>query len=179
MTGFVRTVVSSCPRCFIRLALIVPLAVGTWAVAATGAVAQEGPPEVEFHPPEGAGSTDLPFSEVVRVGSTLYLSGQLGVDPETGQLVSGGVQAETRRIMQNIKTSLRRHGSSMNRVVKCTVFLADMSEWGAMNEAYVEFFPENRPARSAVGVNGLALDARVEIECIAVAEGSVGSGGTG
>lgn len=179
MTGFVRTVDPSCFRCLIRLALIVPLAVGTWAVAATGAVAQEGPPEVEFHPPEGAGATDLPFSEVVRVGPTLYLSGQLGVDPESGQLVSGGVQAETRRTMENIRATLRRHGSSMDSVVKCTVFLADMSEWGAMNEAYVEFFPEHRPARSAVGVNGLALDARVEIECIAVAEDAGGSGGAG
>lgn len=168
MTGFARTVVQSCARDMVRLALIVPLAVGMWAVTAPGAVAQEAPPEIEFHPPEGAGTTDLPFSEVVRVGSTLYLSGQLGVDPESGQLVSGGVRAETRRIMENIRVTLRRHGSSMNRVVKCTVFLADMSEWGAMNEAYVEFFPEHRPARSAVGVNGLALDARVEIECVAV-----------
>jgi reactive intermediate/imine deaminase len=137
-------------------------------VTATGAAGQETAPEVEFHPPESAGATDLPFSEVVRVGTTLYLSGQLGVDPETGQLVSGGVGAETRRIMQNIQETLRRHGSSMDRVVKCSVFLADMSEWGAMNEVYVEFFPENRPARSALGVNGLALDARVEIECVAV-----------
>lgn len=168
MTGFARTVVPSCARFVMRLALIVPVAAGTSVVAATGAVAQETPPEVEFHPPEGMGTTDLPFSEVVRVGTTLYLSGQLGVDPETGQLVSGGVRAETRRIMQNIRTTLDRHGSSMDRVVKCTVFLADMSEWGAMNEAYVDFFPEHRPARSAVGVNGLALDARVEIECVAV-----------
>lgn len=168
MTGFTRTVVPSCARDMIRLALIVPMAAGMSAVAATGALAQGAPLEVEFHPPEGAGTTDLPFSEVVRVGSTLYLSGQVGVDPETGQLVSGGVRAETRRIMQNIRATLRRHGSSMDRVVKCTVFLADMSEWGAMNEAYVDFFPEHRPARSALGVNGLALDARVEIECVAV-----------
>lgn len=170
MTGLACTVVPSCARFVIRLALAVSVVAGTSAVAATGAVAQERPPEVEFHSPEGASTADLPFSEVVRVGSTLYLSGQLGVDPETGQLVSGGVQAETRRIMQNIRTTLRRHGSSMDRVVKCTVFLADMGEWGAMNEAYVEFFPEHRPARSALGVNGLALDARVEIECIAVVE---------
>jgi enamine deaminase RidA (YjgF/YER057c/UK114 family) len=70
--------------------------------------------------------------------------------------------------MENIKTSLERHGSSLSRVVKCTVFLADMAEWAAMNEVYVQYFPEHPPARSAVGVSGLALGARTEIECIAV-----------
>lgn len=170
MTVFAPAVVPSCARDMIRQALIVLMAAGMSAVAATGAVAQEAVPEVEFHSAEGAGPTDLPFSEVVRVGSILYLSGQVGVDPETSQLVSGGIQAETRTIMQNIRATLRRHGSSMDRVVKCTVFLADMSEWGEMNEAYVDFFPEHRPARSALGANGLALDARVEIECVAVVE---------
>ncbi len=69
--------------------------------------------------------------------------------------------------MEAIKSAVERHGSSMDRVVKCTVFLADMAEWDAMNQVYVEFFPNHRPARSALGASGLALDARVEIECIA------------
>ena len=106
------------------------------------------------------------FSEAVRVGHTLYLTGKLGTAPGQG-LVEGGIQAETRQTLTNIGEALERYGSSMEEVVKCTVFLADMAEWGAMNEVYVEFFPAHKPARSAVGVNGLALGARVEIECIA------------
>jgi reactive intermediate/imine deaminase len=116
----------------------------------------------------GQRSRPLPFSDAVRVGDLLYLSGQLGVD-ETMQLVPGGIQAETRQIMEHIKRILTQHGSSLDRVVKCTCMLADMSEWAAMNEVYVSYFAADRlPARSAFGVNRLALGARVEIECIAV-----------
>ena len=108
-----------------------------------------------------------PFSPAVRVNGFLYLSGQLGTD-SSGTLVAGGIKPETKQVMENIRGVLSRSGSSMDRVVKCTVFLADMSEWGAMNEVYTTFFaPEKRPARSAMGANGLALGARVEIECIA------------
>lgn len=108
-----------------------------------------------------------PFSPAVRTGGTLYLSGQLGTD-STGRVVRGGVQAETRQAMENIRSVLLRAGSSMERVVKCTVFMADMREWSAMNDIYVTFFDAaRRPARSAMGASGLALDARVEIECIA------------
>jgi len=78
-----------------------------------------------------------------------------------------GPQPETRQTMENIRATLEAHGSSLDRVVKCTVFLADMSEWSAMNEVYVTFFPTSKPARSALGASGLALNARVEIECIA------------
>lgn len=108
----------------------------------------------------------LPFSEAVRVGSMLYLSGAIGIDA-SGTLVPGGIEAETRQAMLNIRSVLERHGSSMDRVVKCTVMLADMGEWAAMNPVYVEFFPRNLPARSAFGASGLALGSRVEIECIA------------
>ncbi len=108
----------------------------------------------------------LPFSAAVRAGKLLFLSGSIGIDPATGQLAPGGIQAETRQTLENIKASVERYGTSMDRVVKCTVFLADMAEWGAMNEAYREYFP-NPPARSALGASGLALSARVEIECIA------------
>jgi reactive intermediate/imine deaminase len=108
-----------------------------------------------------------PFSPGVRANGFLFLSGQIGTD-SAGRVVPGGIQAETRQTMENIRTTLQRAGSSMDRVVKCTVFMADMREWGAMNEVYVTFFPEGRrPARSAMGANGLALDARVEIECLA------------
>jgi reactive intermediate/imine deaminase len=109
----------------------------------------------------------LPFSEAVRVGHMLYLSGQLGYDPVTGKLVEGGIAAETRQTLERIKAALEKHGSSMPEVVKCTVFLADIKEWAAMNEVYITYFPTNPPARSALGSSGLALAARVEIECMA------------
>jgi reactive intermediate/imine deaminase len=112
-------------------------------------------------------SRALPFSDAVRVDHMLYLSGQLGTD-QTRALVPGGIKAETKQVMENIRSILERHGSSFDRVVKCTVMLADMSEWAAMNEIYVPYFAKGRlPARSAFGVNGLARGARVEIECLA------------
>jgi len=82
-------------------------------------------------------------------------------------LAEGGIAGETRQTMENIKASLEKYGSSLDEVVKCTVFLADIAEWGAMNEVYKTYFPTNPPARSALGVSGLALEARVEIECLA------------
>ena len=137
--------------------------------AACQAPAAEPPPQatesIEFFTSESQAS--LPFSEGVRVGSMIYLSGSIGNDPATGQLVPGGIAAETRQVLENIRASLERHGSGMDRIVKCLVMLADMSEWPAMNEVYVTFFPGPKPARSAMGANGLALGARVEIECMA------------
>jgi len=109
----------------------------------------------------------LPFSEAVRVGDMLYLSGKIGNIPGTRNLAEGGIAGETRQALENIKATLEKYGSSMDEVVKCTVFLADIAEWAAMNEVYVAFFPENPPARSALGTSGLALNSRVEIECFA------------
>jgi len=109
----------------------------------------------------------LPFSEAVRVGNMLYLSGQIGLVPRTMKLVEGGIQAQARQTMENIKTSLEAHGYALGDVVKCTVMLADMSEWATFNEVYKSFFAGRFPARSALGANGLALGARVEVECIA------------
>jgi 2-iminobutanoate/2-iminopropanoate deaminase len=109
----------------------------------------------------------LPFSEAVRVGPMLYLSGQMGTDA-SGRLVSGGIEAETHQALENIRNVLARHGSSLDRVVKCTVMLADMQEWRAMNGVYVTFFPGHLPARSAFGVASLALGGRVEIEVMAL-----------
>jgi 2-iminobutanoate/2-iminopropanoate deaminase len=110
--------------------------------------------------------SSLPFSSAVRVGDMLYLSGQIGTD-STGKLVTGGIGPETRQTMENIRAVVDRHGSSMDRVVKCLVMLADIGEWGAMNRVYVTYFPSQLPARSAMGASGLALGARVEIECLA------------
>ena len=136
------------------------------AIVLVGACAGHGGGEsaVEYYPVPG--SRPLPFAEAVRVGDMLYLSGQLGTD-STGKLVPGGIGPETRQALTNIGEVLARHGSSMARVVKCTVMLADIREWSAMNAVYVEFFPEHRPARSAFGTTGLALGARLELECLA------------
>lgn len=123
--------------------------------------------EVEYLQAPGTEALNLPFSSAVRVDNTLYLSGSIGIIPGTMDLAEGGIQGETRQTMENIKTTLETFGSSLDRVVKCTVFLADMAEWGAMNEVYRGYF-DKPPARSALGASGLALDARVEIECIAV-----------
>lgn len=109
----------------------------------------------------------LPFSEAVRVGDTLYLSGQMGIVPGSMQLVPGGIAAEARQTMANIKTTLEAHGYAMGDLVKCTVMLADISEWAAFNEIYESCLARPYPARSAFGTNGLALGARVEVECIA------------
>ena len=114
--------------------------------------------------------TQLPFSEAVRVGHILYLSGQIGIDPATSKLAPGGIAAETRQTLENIKASLEKHGSSMAEVVKCTVYLADINEWAAMNMVYISYFPDNPPARSALGASGLALGSRTEIECMATVE---------
>jgi 2-iminobutanoate/2-iminopropanoate deaminase len=108
-----------------------------------------------------------PFSEAVRVGNMLYLSGQLGMD-DSRKIVSGGIVEETKQTMENIKAALERHGSSLDHVIKVTVMLANMDEWAEMNKVYVGFFPKHFPARSAFGATGLALGARVEVECIAV-----------
>jgi 2-iminobutanoate/2-iminopropanoate deaminase len=113
------------------------------------------------------GIPGLPFSEMVEAGRLVFLSGQIGSGAD-GKLVAGGIKAETRQTLANIATVLKRHGLSMDRVVKVTVMMADMAEWGAMNEEYVAAFGKHLPARSAFGASGLAMNARVEIECIAL-----------
>ncbi len=118
---------------------------------------------------ERTAARDWPFSDAVRVGDLLFLSGQIGTNAD-GRLAEGGIDAEARQTMENIRTAVIGAGSTMDRVVKCTVFLADMADWPAFNVVYREFFPATAlPARSALGVNGLALGARVEVECIAAA----------
>jgi reactive intermediate/imine deaminase len=109
----------------------------------------------------------LPLSEAVRVGDTLFLSGQIGIEPGALELVPGGIEAEARQTMENVKRTLEAHGYSMRDLVKCTAMLADISEWAVFNEIYKSYFDTHYPARSAFGANGLALGARVELECIA------------
>ena len=109
----------------------------------------------------------LPFSEIVRVGETLYLSGQMGTQPGTLKLAPGGLKAEAHQALNNIHTTLESHGYSMAHVVKCTVMLADMADWPAFNAIYTEYFRPPLPARSAFGNAALALGGRVEIDVIA------------
>jgi len=135
------------------------------AVAAIAADRDE--PRVEFLNSAAALEADLPFSEAVRVGRSLYLSGQVGVVPGKMELAPGGIEAEARQTLQNVKSLLEVHGASMSDVVKCTVMLADIADWERFNEVYRTFFERPYPARSAFGANGLALGARVELECIA------------
>ena len=123
--------------------------------------------EVTYLQMPGMEGSNLPFSSAVRVGNTLYLSGNIGNLPGSLDLAEGGISGETRQTMENISSVLQQFGSSMDNVIKCTVFLADINEWSEMNEVYRTYF-KNPPARSALGASGLALNARVEIECIAV-----------
>ena len=125
---------------------------------------------VEYLSSESTRNSNMPFSEAVRVGNMLYLSGWIGIDDKTNALAEGGISAETKQTMENIKNTLMKNGSSLDRVVKCTVMMADIREWAEMNKVYVTYFTENLPARSAFGTSGLALGARVEIECLATVE---------
>jgi len=121
----------------------------------------------QYFPMPSTGGAPLPFSEAVQLGDTLYLSGQVANLPGTLTLAPGGLEPEARRALENIKAILERHGSSLDHVVKCTVFLADIKDWPAFNAVYREFFKVNLPARSALAASGLAIGAKVEVECIA------------
>src|SRR5210317_1917137 len=130
-----------------RFALLIPL-----LVLFGCEVNVDHDPDVEYLLMPGLEDLDLPFSSAVRVDNTLYLSGNLGNIPGSLDLAAGGIEGETRQTMENIKQVLEQFGSSMSDVVKCTVFLADISEWGAMNEVYRTYF-KTPPARSALGAN--------------------------
>jgi reactive intermediate/imine deaminase len=151
---------------------MVGITIGACLLGTFRAEAQQSPQTPTGNQPtvaylSGARPRPLPFSDAVRVGNMLYLSGQLGTD-DNFTLVAGGIRAETQRALERIRRILEQNGSDSAHVVKCTVMLADMNESGAMNEVYTPFFPPDRlPARSALGVNRLALDAHVEIECMA------------
>lgn len=133
-------------------------------LAAAGSVAAE---KAQFLNSPRAIELDRPFSEAVRAGDLLFLSGQIGEVPATGKLAEGGLEPEARQTLNNVKNVLEAHGASLSDVVKCTVFLADIAEWPAFNAIYRQFFQKPYPARSALAASGLAMNARVELECIA------------
>lgn len=136
------------------------------ALSIQGAIA--APAEPVFHPvPNAPGGMALPFSESVRVGDMLYLSGEIGTDA-SGKLVAGGIRAETRQLMDNIGAALARGGSSFDRVVQCTVALADIKDWPAFNEVYRGYFRTHFPARMAYATSGLVFGARAEVQCNAL-----------
>jgi 2-iminobutanoate/2-iminopropanoate deaminase len=108
-----------------------------------------------------------PYSQAIAAGEMIYVSGQLGLDPKTGKLVEGGIAAETKQVIENIKAVLLAAGSSLAKVVKTDVYLADMSEFSKMNEIYASYFAEPYPARATVAVKTLPKDARIEIAVIA------------
>jgi len=123
---------------------------------------------LQHHNTDLARSIDSPYSEAVQVGSTLYLSGQIGSIPGSVTLVEGGVGPQTEQVLKNIKAIIERNGSDMPHVAKCTVFLADINDWPAVNTIYRNYFQAPYPARSAIAAGGLPLGAAVEIECIGV-----------
>ncbi len=180
MTG--KQLIGTTPRPGTARTLRAVLALGTALVPVAPLAAQDHDRMAEMmHSVEYLGGRpNSPFSEAVRVGNVLYLSGKLGTVPGEG-LVEGGIIPETQQTMRNIADALERYGSSMDEVVKCTVFLADIADFRDMSRTYMEFFPNHRPARSALAVGGLVLDARVEIECIATVGlpgGADGGGGS-
>jgi 2-iminobutanoate/2-iminopropanoate deaminase len=110
----------------------------------------------------------VPISPAVRVGDLVFCSGQIGTDPETGQLAGAGVREQTEQVLENMKAILQHAGSSMEKVDKCTVFITDRNDYNSMNEIYRKYFPKDPPARSCVVVAALARpELVVEIECIA------------
>lgn len=137
------------------------------ALGASAAAHTDAPPALQFLNAGTVLPKTLPFSEAVRYSDTLYLSGQIGVKPGTLELVAGGIEGEARQTLDNIKAVLAANGYSMKQIIKCTVMLADMKDWPAFNAVYSGYFSTPYPARSAFGANGLALGARVEVECIA------------
>jgi 2-iminobutanoate/2-iminopropanoate deaminase len=147
-----------------RKGQFVALTAGLLGLAALSACSEE--PRVYDRDPSLP--ENLPFSSAVVVGDTIYLAGEIGRKPGTVTLVEGGVGAETAAIFENYRATLARLGASLDDIVKCTVFLDDMSKFAEMNAAYVKFFPDEKPARSTFGVDGLAYDAALEIECLAV-----------
>ena len=141
------------------------LAFATAVVAMNGAADAAPPrPAVEHFGRPVLNNQPLPFSDAVRVGETLYLSGQLGIGPD-GKLPDG-IEAQTKQALENVGAILKRTGVGYSDVFHCTAMLSDMANWPAFNKVYVTYFPEGkRPARSAFGASGLALGALLELEC--------------
>jgi 2-iminobutanoate/2-iminopropanoate deaminase len=117
---------------------------------------------------ESAPAAIGPYSQAIRANGFVYVSGQIPIDPQTGEFVAGGVREQTEQVLKNLSAVLNAAGSGLEHVVKTTVFLADMKEFAAMNEVYAKFFAIEPPARATVAAAGLPRDARVEIEAVAL-----------
>jgi len=118
---------------------------------------------------ENAPAAIGPYSQAIKAGGFIFVSGQIPIDPQTGEFVSGGVAEQTEQVLQNLSAILEASGTRLDQVVKTTVFLADMSDFSAMNEVYGRFFTSKPPARATVAAAGLPRNAKVEIECVALA----------
>lgn len=146
--------------------LLLPALFLSLASCETGLIDTTQSSDIRYVTTDAQRAAGFPFSPAVETDGWVFLSGALGTVPEGG-LAPGGIGPETRQTMDNIEATLEAEGLGWDRVVKCSVFLADIAEWPAFNEIYKTYFDGNYPARSALGANGLALGARVEIECIA------------
>jgi len=155
-------------KTLLKAALMLAVTGGFAISGVTPLAAEEA--QVRFYNSPAALAAKLPFSQAVRVGDVVYMSGSIGNVPGKPELVPGGIEPETKQMMENIREVLQGNGLTFDDVFKCTAMLADMSKWGAFNKIYVTYFkPEHLPARSALGANGLALGAQIELECWAFA----------
>ncbi|MBR9915418.1 MAG: RidA family protein [Algicola sp.] len=128
---------------------------------------QDSDKPIIFHKSHEPKKAEAPFSDVVEANGFLFLAGQVGMDHKTRTLVKGGISAETRQCIENINSVLKHHGSSLDKVVKCTVILKDIEDFKSFNEIYETYFP-NKPVRTTFAASGLAVGARIEIDVIAV-----------
>lgn len=156
-------------RLQIKISLLIITGILVSAVITVPGNAQDRKQEekIRYLTSEETTDLELPFSEAVRVGDMLYLSGVVGNLPGKMELVPGGIRAEAKQALENIRRVLKRYGSSMDHVIKCTVMIDDIDQWGEFNKVYITFFDEPYPARSAFGADGLALGAALEIDCMA------------
>lgn len=127
---------------------------------------QQAPNAVMFHKSHEATKQDAPFSDVVESNGFLFLSGQVGMNHQTRTLVEGGIEAETKQTIENIKSVLEYHKSSLDKVIKCTIILRHIEDFEAFNKIYKTYFP-NKPARTTFAASGLAVNASIEIDVIA------------
>ena len=140
-------------------------AVTTAALLLQTLASQASAGEVEYIVTPDSAPLGLPFSDAVIFDNLLVMSGQLGVNPANFRLVDGGIEAETRQIFSNMTALLSSHDATLDSIVKCTVMIDDIDEWPAFNTIYLSYFTNHKPARSALGADGLALGAAVELEC--------------
>lgn len=151
------------------VAVVIAIALVLFWVLGFASARDQELPSAEYITSEVTEGLDLPFSEAVRTGDWVVLSGMIGNRPGTLELEPGGLEAETRRMLGNIAAVLEAAKLAREEIVKCTVMLDDIGDWPRFNQLYVEFFGDHRPARSAFGADGLALGAAVELECLAFA----------